>query len=171
MGGLKKIDYFLGKIEEIAIAIALGIASLLNVFQVGSRYLFNVSFNTFDEISVYLMISVVFIGVVRADALKRNISNRYSHSFLSKNHSKNALWNFRRLTMCYRFSLAYFTADSVIFSKMIGETSVSSLGVMIWPIMAVMPISFSIVGIRSGLRSLEILDIHKAEQLGTGARI
>ena len=53
MGGLKKIDYFLEKIEEIAIAVALGIASLLNVFQVGARYLFNISFNTFDEISVY----------------------------------------------------------------------------------------------------------------------
>ena len=171
MGGLKKIDYFLEKIEEIAIAVALGIASLLNVFQVGARYLFNISFNTFDEISVYLMITVVFIGVVRADALRENISVDILHSFLSKT-TAGMLYRISDGLLCaIAFSLAYFTADSVIFSKMIGETSVSSLGVMIWPIMTVMPISFCIVGIRSGLRSFEILDSHKAEQLGTGARI
>lgn len=171
MEGLKKIDCLLGRIEEIAIALALGVASLLSVFQVGARYLFNLSFNTFDEISVYLMISVIFIGLVRADALRENISVDILHSLLSKSTARKLFRISDGLLCVIAFSLTYFTADSVMFSKMIGETSVSSLGVMIWPIMAVMPISFCIVGIRAGLRSLEILNIHKGEQLETGARI
>lgn len=171
MDGFKKIDYFLARIEEIIIAFALGAASLLNVFQVGARYLFNVSFNTFDEISIYLMIVVVFMGIVRADALGQNVSVDIVHSIVAKKAAEKLKRISDTLLCVISFSLAYFTANSVIFSKIIGETSISSLGIEIWPVMAVIPASFCLIGTRAGLRSFGIGYAHKNHQLETGAHI
>ena len=168
---LKKISRLLGRIEVIAIGLALGIASLLNVIQVVARYFFNVSFNTFDEISVYLMISVVFIGMARADSLNQNISVDIVLSILGAGAAKKLRRISDGLLCIIAFSLAYFTFDSVIFSKMIGESSVSSLGMAIWPIMAVIPTSFFVVGIRAGLRSFEIYHEYQDEQREAGANM
>ena len=171
MVALKKFDQFLGKFEVIAIGLALGIASLLNVIQVVARYFFNVSFNTFDEISVYLMISVVFIGMARADSLKQNISVDIAHSILGKRTARKLHRVSDALLCVIAFLLMYFTFDSVLFSKMIGESSVSSLGIAIWPIMAVMPASFLLVGIRAGLRSFGISNDYQDERPEAGAHI
>ena len=151
---LKTLDRLLCKIETITIVLALGVASTLNVCQVIARYFFNISFNTFDETSVYLMISLVFIGMARADNLNQNISVDIIHSILSESSAKKLRRISDGLLCAIAFLLAYFTFYSLIFSRMIGETSVSSLGIQIWPIMAVIPVSFFVVGMRAGFRVL-----------------
>ena len=96
-----------------------------------------------------MVIAMVFIGTSRADAFRQNISIDIIHTLLSKEKALT-LWkisDFFLLTIS--FLMGIFSTKSVLFSYSINETSVSSLGVIIWPIMAVIPVSFFLVSVRS----------------------
>ena len=152
MNTLCFLDKCLAKFEIAAVVILLATAAVLNFIQVVARYFLNLSFNALEEISVYFIIALVFVGLMRADRNRQNISIDIIHNYLSPS-AANILWTIADGFLCITaLSLAYFTSQSVIFSHMIGETSVSSLGFPIWLVMVVMPPCFLIIGIRAALR-------------------
>ena len=159
MNTLCFLDKCLAKLEIAAVVIFLATAAILNFVQVVARYVFDLSFNTLEEISVYFIIALVFIGLIRADRNRQNISIDILHNYLSPSVAK-VLWRIADCLLCITaLSLAYYTSQSVIFSYMIGETSVSSLGFPIWLVMIVMPPCFLIIGIRAALRILGIVQL------------
>ena len=152
-------EQWLSRVEAVAIASLLSTAAALHCSQVFSRYVFSKSFSSIDEISIYMVIAMVFLGTSRADAFRQNISIDIIHTLLS-NEKALTLWkisDFFLLTIS--FFMGVFSTKSVLFSYSINETSVSSLGVIIWPIMAIIPVSFFLVSLRSLGRLTGVIDI------------
>ena len=110
------LDKCLAKFEIAAVVILLATAAVLNFIQVVARYFLNLSFNALEEISVYFIIALVFVGLMRADRNRQNISIDIIHNYLSPS-AANILWTIADGFLCITaLSLAYFTSQSVIFS-------------------------------------------------------
>jgi TRAP-type C4-dicarboxylate transport system permease small subunit len=155
---LTVFEQWLSRVEAVAIASLLSVAAALHCSQVFSRYMFSKSFSSIDEISIYMVIAMVFLGTSRADALRQNISIDIVHNLLSEEKALT-LWKISDFfLLIVSFMMGVFSTKSVLFSLSINETSVSSLGVVIWPIMAVIPMSFFLVSLRSLGRLTGIID-------------
>lgn len=155
---IQAIDKAVGYIEVAVIVLCLGSAAALSVFQVASRYLFNTSISSLEEIAVYCVVVSVFLGMSRADRFRQNVTVDILHKALPERFA-DLLWRISDIILCgVALVLAYYTAAAVQFSHMIGEISVSSLGASIWPIMAVIPVAFILVGLRAGARAIGLLN-------------
>lgn len=155
---IQAIDRIVGYIEVAVIVLCLGSAAALSVFQVASRYFFNTSISSLEEIAVYCVVVSIFLGMSRADRFRQNVTVDILHNALPE-RSADLLWRISDIILCgVAFALAYYTAAAVQFSHMIGEKSVSSLGAPIWPIMVVIPVAFTLVGLRAGARAMGLLN-------------
>ena len=161
---VNSVDHVLGILERALIVALLGVAVMLNFAQIMARYVFNFSASSLEEISVYLIIWMVFVGVIHADRLGQNIALDIVYNYAS-DPAKKSMWRFcDGLLAITAFALAIYGLESVMFSHMIGETSVSKLSAPIWLIMSVIPISFAIIGLRAvgrvivGRSKLDIFD-------------
>jgi hypothetical protein len=59
---LTVFEQWLSRVEAVAIASLLSVAAALHCSQVFSRYVFSKSFSSIDEISIYMVIAMVFLG-------------------------------------------------------------------------------------------------------------
>lgn len=149
-----QIDHALGMAEAGLIVMLLSAAAILNFSQVAARYVFGVSASSLEEISVYLIMWMVFVGMVHADRLERNIALDLVHSYIPEK-AGDTLWRIADAMLAVTAAiLAYFAIDAVMFSQMLGEESVSRLSAPIWIIMLVMPFCFAIVCVRAAVRVL-----------------
>jgi TRAP-type C4-dicarboxylate transport system permease small subunit len=161
---IRSIDRALGLLEVGFIVLLLGGAAVLNFSQVATRYLLQKSASSLEEISVFLVLWMVFLGMAHADRLGQNIALDIVHSYLSP-ANKKALWRFcDAILAVLALALAYYALDAVMFSYMLGETSVSKLSAPIWQVMAIIPVSFFLVGLHAmgrvitGREKLDIFD-------------
>jgi len=146
---VNSVDHVLGIFESTLIVALLGVAVMLNFAQITARYVFGFSASSLEEISVYLVMWMVFVGVVHADRLGQNIALDIVYNYASDTAKKN-MWRFcDGLLAITAFALAIYGLESVMFSHMIGETSVSKLSAPIWLIMSVIPVSFALIGLRA----------------------
>jgi len=156
------VDRGFASFENLLIFTLLSVAAALNFSQVPARYLFGLSFSSAEEISVFLMLWMVLVGMVRADRLGQNISIDILHNFLSEK-PRQILWRFSdALLACIAFVIAWHAVDAVVFAHMIGERSVSKLAAPIWLPMMIIPSAFTIVGVRALLRSFRGRDLQTA---------
>jgi C4-dicarboxylate transporter DctQ subunit len=159
------LDRALAGLEFGLIVLLLGFAAILNVSQVAARYFLNLSISSFEEISVYLIIWMVFVGASHAERLGQNISLDLAHEYLPET-ARRMLWRIADGALAIlALVLAYSAFDAVAFSKMLGETSVSRLSAPIWIIMAVMPASFVVIALRAGGRTLSGRDLTRGDAL------
>ncbi|MEM6849449.1 MAG: TRAP transporter small permease [Pseudomonadota bacterium] len=136
------------------LAVSIGGAALLALSLIVFRNLINVSYNALEEISVYLILWMVFVGMAAAERTRSNISiDILSHALPPR--SAAILQRIAdALTALLALVLTWAAYDAVMFSRMINERAVSSLEVKIWPLMAIMPVAFALVAVRSGARAL-----------------
>lgn len=148
------VDRGFAGFEGFLIFILLSAAAVLNFSQVPARYLFGLSFSSAEEISVFLMLWMVFVGMARADRLGQNISIDIVHNFLSEK-PRQMLWRISDVLLTgIAFVIAWHAADAVAFSHMLGERSVSKLAAPIWLPMTIIPVTFAVVGVRAMLRAI-----------------
>jgi TRAP-type C4-dicarboxylate transport system permease small subunit len=163
-----RLDRALAALETGMIVLLLGAAAILNFSQVAARYLLDLSISSFEEISVYLIIWMVFLGAAHADRLGQNISLDLAYEYLPET-AQRTLWRIADGALAALAAmLAYSAFDAVAFSRMLGETSVSRLSAPIWIIMAVMPAGFGIIALRAGARALrgrKHLHLHHALEM------
>ena len=149
---IERVDRVLSGLETALIVVLLALAALLNFAQVGGRYLLGLSVSEFEEISVYLIIWMVFVGMGRADRLGQSIALDILYAAVGE---RTRLWLGRArdvLQIVFALLMTAVTAESVLFSWTIGETSVSKLAAPIWLVMAIMPPAFLLLAFRTALR-------------------
>ena len=147
-----RIDHALSRLEEALIVILLGGAAILNFAQVAGRYTLGVSVSAFEEISVYLVIWMIFVGMGRADSLGQSIALDILYAVVGPT-ARHRLGQARDLLqVVFALAMTVVTARSAAFSWQIGETSVSKLAAPIWIVMAIMPPAFLLLAFRTALR-------------------
>jgi TRAP-type C4-dicarboxylate transport system permease small subunit len=147
-----RIDATLARAETGLIFALLALAAVLNFAQVAGRYMFGLSISAFEEISVYLVIWMIFVGVTRADRLGQNIALDIAYNFVTWPTALRLSRLREVLQLVFALLMTAISAWSVLFSWQIGETSVSRLAAPVWIVMAIMPPAFLIIAVRSAVR-------------------
>ncbi|MDJ0951104.1 MAG: TRAP transporter small permease [Alphaproteobacteria bacterium] len=151
---IRRLDGVLSRVETALVSGCLGFAALTAFGLIAGRNLLNRSYNALEEISVYLIIWMVFAGMMLADRARQHISIDIVH-YIIPAHWQGPLQRIAdgfQALVC--LGLAWFSLDAVRFSWRIGERSVSTLEQPIWVLMSIMPLAFLVVGLRSLARSL-----------------
>ena len=146
---LVKLDQRLAAIETSIIAISLITGAALNFLLVFGRFVLNLSLSSFEEISIYSIIWMTFVGTVLADRNNNHISIDILQQALNKKWRLRIESIIQLVLAILAFSLTFYSFKETIFSFAIGETAVSTLETPIWLVMIIMPISFFLVGIRN----------------------
>lgn len=168
---LAAADRGLAGFEKALLAGLLAVAALLQFVQVSGRYLFQSSFSSLEEISVYLMIWLVFVGSVLCDRTQQHIVLDIAYHPLSDRY-RRMLGRLRdAFQAILGLILAKVTLDAVLFSRWIGELSVSSLAMPIWIVMAVMPVAFLAIGLRGLFRVIGLNESRSIAETPEEARI
>jgi TRAP-type C4-dicarboxylate transport system permease small subunit len=151
-GVVNSVDHALARIEIGLIVALLGGAAILNFGQVLGRYAFAISFSEFEEISIYLAIWMVFVGMGRADRLGQSIALDILYTVVGVT-GRRRLGQIRDvLQIVLAVIMTAATAQSVVASWQIGETSVSKLAIPIWIVMGIMPAAFLLLAFRTAIR-------------------
>lgn len=148
------LGHVVATLETIALFLTLGVAAFISFVLIAARNLINVSYNSLEEIAVYLVLWMVFIGMAAADRTRSNIRIDILMHVLPERYARILQRIADALTSLLALILAYYALDAVLFSYSINERAVSSLEVKIWWLMVVMPAAFLLVAIRAAIRTV-----------------
>lgn len=139
----------LERIETWLVALLLGAAVLLNFALVVSRYAFSYSLNQLEEVSVYLVIWLVFVGAVACDRQHQHIAlDIVQHQLTpARRVILRRIADFLQGALC--LYLAWLTLKTVIFTFGLGEVSLSTLRAPVWLLMTIMPPAFLVLALRA----------------------
>ena len=160
-----RVDRAIARVEAPLVGACLIAAVLLNVALVIGRFLFNYSANSMEELSVYAVIWMVFLGTILTDRHGTHINIDLMYHFISSTAKRRLrrVADVMQALVCVL--LAVLTLNTVIFTYKIGEVSLSTLQAPVWILMAVMPLCFFVLAIRGIARAIGALD----ETAATGA--
>lgn len=161
----RRLDDLMRLIETAVVSFCLGISALMAFALIAGRNLLDRSYNALEEISVYLLIWMVFAGMAVADRARQHISIDLVYHLIPRFWQDALQRTADALQGLVSMALAWYCLDAVLFSWRIGERSVSSLEQPIWVLMVIMPVTFLVVGIRSFARVF-FLDGRDARQPG-----
>ncbi len=150
---LERLDRAIARVDTVLVGACLLVAVLLNVALVVGRIAFNYSANAMEELSVYAVIWMVFLGMLVSDRQGSHINIDILYHFVPP-EAKLVL---RRLASLLQaivcLALAWLTLKTVVFTYGIGEVSLSTLQAPVWVLMAVMPPCFLVLGVRGLARA------------------
>lgn len=147
------IDRTVARVDAVLVGACLLVAIALNVALVVGRFAFNYSANWMEEMSVYAIIWMVFLGALVSDRQGSQINIDLLYHFVSAPAKRllQRLASFLQGVTC--LVLAGLTLKTVVFTFRIGEVSLSTLQAPVWVLMAVMPPCFLVLGLRGIARS------------------
>ena len=143
------IDRACADAETWLVAVLLGASVLLNFSLVVSRYAFSYSVNQLEEVSVYLIIWLVFVGAVACDRRNQHIALDIVYHLLTPSRRILLRRTADLLQGALCLYLAWLTLRTVIFTFQLGEVSLSSLRAPVWLLMSIMPPAFLVLALRS----------------------
>ena len=143
----------LARVETVMLALTLALAAGLTLLTIVGRNFLGIGFGGLEELSVYLLIWMVFVGMAQADRLGAHIAIDVVPHLLSPGAGRVPTRLIDALQGALALVLAWLTFDATQFSYMLGETSVQSLEAPIWIVMAIMPVAFLVVAVRSLARA------------------
>ena len=144
----------LARIETAMLALTLALAAALTLLTIIGRNFLGIGFGGLEELSVYLLIWMVFAGMAQADRLGAHIAIDVVPHLLAPGASRMLGRLVDALQGLLALVLAWVTFDATHFSWMLGETSVQTLEAPIWIVMAIMPPAFLVVAVRSLARAV-----------------
>ena len=144
----------LARIETAMLALTLALAAGLTLLTIAGRNFLGIGFGGLEELSVYLLIWMVFAGMAQADRLGAHIAIDVVPHLLAPGPSRMLARLVDAFQGVLALVLAWVTFDATHFSWMLGETSVQSLEAPIWIVMVVMPPAFLLVAARSLARAV-----------------
>lgn len=166
---LARFDGAVSGVDSFLVGACLLAAVSLNVVLVIGRFAFNYSANAMEELSVYAVIWMVFLGTLVSDRQGSHINIDILYHFVgprAKLHLRRVA-NFLQGAVC--LALAYLTLRTVIFTFQIGEVSLSTLRAPVWLLMAVMPPTFLVLAVRGFARAFGVADL--SAQAGSDAHL
>jgi len=150
----KRLDRGLAAVEASLVGLCLIGGAALNFAVIAARYLFNLSLSGFEEISVYFLIWMTFVGMVVADRGRQHITI----DIVQHIAPEAALPWLERISdfakALISLTLAWLSYDAARFSFVIDERAVTALETPIWIVMAVMAPAFFLLGLRNLARAL-----------------
>lgn len=166
---LARIDRTVALIDTPLVGACLLVAVILNVALVIGRLAFNYSANAMEELSVYAVIWMVFLGTLVTDRQGSHINIDLMYHFVRPGTRRGLqrTANFLQGVVC--LALAGLTLKTVIFTWQIGEVSLSTLRAPVWLLMAVMPPTFLVLGVRGLARAFGVAEL--SAQAGSDAHI
>ena len=144
----------LARVETAMLALTLAVAAGLTLLTIIGRNFLGIGFGGLEELSVYLLIWMVFAGMAQADRLGAHIAIDVVPHILAPGATRILARVVDALQGVLALVLAWVTFDATHFSWMLEETSVQSLEAPIWVVMAIMPPAFLIVAVRSLVRAV-----------------
>jgi TRAP-type C4-dicarboxylate transport system permease small subunit len=150
---LDRFDRAIARVDTPLAGACLLAAVALNVALVIGRFAFNYSANAMEELSVYAVIWMVFLGTLVTDRQGSHINIDLVYHFV-RPETRNVLRRIANLlqgVVCV--ALAGLTLKTVLFTYRIGEVSLSTLAAPVWVLMAVMPPTFLVLAIRGFARA------------------
>jgi TRAP-type C4-dicarboxylate transport system permease small subunit len=133
------------------------------------RFAFDYSANAMEEVAVYAVIWMVFLGALVSDRHGTHINIDILYHFVPARvrHGLQRTANLMQGLIC--LTLAALTTKTVLFTFQIGEVSLSTLRAPVWILMAVMPPTFLVLGCRGVGRALGLLPL--STQSGSEAHL
>jgi len=148
------MERLLARIETLMLALTLALAAGLTLLIIVGRNFLGIGFGGLEELSVYLLIWMVFTGMAQADRLGAHIAIDVAPHLLGPGPSRMLARLVDGLQGVLALVLAWVAFDATRFSWILAETSVQSLEVPIWLVMAIMPPAFLVLGVRSLARAV-----------------
>ena len=150
---IERLDRLLAALELALLVATLGGAAAISFALIAMRNLAGVSYNSLEQIAVYLALWMVFIGSAAADRAGISIRIDILMHALPSRQAARLQRVADGLTAILAGSLAWYSLDAVLFSYRINERAVSTLDVKIWILMTVMPAAFLLIALRAALRT------------------
>lgn len=166
---LARVDRALSRVDSFLVGACLLLAVTLNVALVIGRFAFNYSANAMEELSVYAVIWMVFLGTLVSDRQGSHINIDILYHFVGPRTKEllRRLANLLQGVVC--LTLAFLTLKTVTFTFDIGEVSLSTLRIPVWLLMMVMPPTFLMLAIRGFARAFGVADL--SAQAGSEAHL
>ena len=166
---LARFDRAVARIDAPLVGASLLAAVVLNVALVIGRFAFNYSANAMEELSVYAVIWMVFLGTLVTDRYGSHINIDILYHFVRPQMRERLrrLANLAQGVVC--LALTGLTLKTVIFTYKIGEVSLSTLAAPVWVLMAVMPPTFLVLAVRGFARAFGVADL--SAQAGSDAHV
>jgi TRAP-type C4-dicarboxylate transport system permease small subunit len=166
---LTRIDRAVARVDTLLVGACLMAAVALNVALVVGRLAFNYSANAMEELSVYAVIWMVFLGMLVADRQGTHINIDLLYHFVPARPRLllRRIANALQAVVC--LTLAVLTLKTVVFTWRIGEVSLSTLQAPVWLLMAVMPPCFLVLALRGFARAVGVVDL--SAQTGSDAHV
>jgi C4-dicarboxylate transporter DctQ subunit len=152
---LAGFDRAIARVDLPLVGACLVAAVLLNVALVAGRVLFSYSANATEELSVYAIIWMVFLGAVLSDRLGHHIEVDILYHFVAPRRRRTLRRVADALQGLTCLVLTFLTLKTVLFTYRIGEVSLSTLQAPVWVLMAVMPPCFLILALRGLVRAID----------------
>lgn len=150
---LLHLDRGSAAVEDALVGLCLVAGAVLNFLLVVGRYVLNLSLSSFEEISVYFILWMTFVGLTVADRGRRHIRIDILHHVITDSW-RLRLERFGDLTKAVvGLVLAWLSLEEILFSFSIGERAVTALETPIWLVMLIMPPAFLLFGVRNLVRA------------------
>lgn len=144
---MKSFIDILGRVERILAALFMGAMTILVVFDVGSREIFNQGIPWAQKTAVYFMIWGGFLGAVMVSEKASHLRPEVADKLWSKKPELFVrIQNLITLVFCFTFTYASisYVAESLEF----GDKSVV-LQVPLWVLQLIIPYTFLSMGLRN----------------------
>ena len=166
---LDRFDRAIARVDTLLAGACLLAAVMLNVVLVIGRFAFNYSANAMEELSVYAIIWMVFLGTLVTDRQGSHINIDILYHFVQPTMRERLrrIANLLQGVVC--LALAGLTLKTVVFTYQIGEVSLSTLAAPVWVLMAVMPPTFLVLAVRGFARAFGLASL--SAQVGSDAHI
>lgn len=142
---LTKINMVLGKIEKILISIGVAVLFVILIVNAIGRKA-GISFYFFDEISLFLIIWITFIGMSYCSRKGRHIRMGAIFDLSPFKVQKNMIFVNSIISAVVMFYMAYISVNYV-YTVYRWQQQTSALRIPYWIVIVIIPVGFFLAGI------------------------
>lgn len=136
-------------IEEYIVVVCLGLMSIIIFVQVVMRYVFNDSLSWSEELSRYLLIWMVNIGISYAVKKKCHVRITALDTMLPQRFKKILDIFSSLLVLCFAGTVMYLGYLVVAFNQKMGQVSQAMEFLPVWIVYLAVPIGFALTCFRT----------------------
>ncbi len=150
------LDKVIGFINRNIAAVGISGGVALAFVNVVARYAFDSSLTWASELTIYIFLWSTFFGAAYCFKQDAHISVTLLLEKFDPNTAKILMIASHLITFTFLFAVAYFGVEYVIFVAELEEMSID-LGIPMWIVFLVIPISFFFAAYRVGEKIVEII--------------
>lgn len=147
LSALRKMNQWIGKMEEFLISYSIIILASLTVGNVISRKIFNYSWSFTEEISQFILVLITFVSVSYGTRKARHICMTALFEALSRRWQKLFIFASSIVTAAILFYLAYHAYEYVVSTHQMNKTT-PALRIPFYLVIICVPVGLFLGGIQ-----------------------